>query len=102
MSILVLPPIFEGPELVYLQRPGELCGGGVRKQKVFLSITGTCLYESHSKKAYIPVEGPMILVWSAVKQVSVTDFPKPFISTVEVDEVFIDTFIKKTDCDWVQ
>ena len=90
MSISVLPPIFEGPELVYLQRPGELCGGGVRKQKVFLSITGTCLYESHSKKAYMPVEGPMMLLLSSGKQVSVKDFLNPFVYNVGVDKLFIE------------
>ena len=49
--IPVLPPILEVPELVYLRRPGDLCCGGVIKQKVCLNISVTCLYESHSKKA---------------------------------------------------
>ena len=89
VSIPVLPLILEGPELVYLRMPGELCSGGVIKQKVFLRITGTCLYESHSRKLSMPVEGPIILVQSAVKQVSFTDFPKHFISTVGLDDVFI-------------
>ena len=50
----------------------------------------------------MPVEGTMLLVWSAVKQVSVTAFLKPFISTVGVYEVFIKLFIKNTGCDWAQ
>ena len=70
MSIPVLPPILEGPELVYLHSPGELFCCGVVNQKVCLNITGTCYYRSHSNKASIPVEGSMILVQSAVKQVS--------------------------------
>ena len=74
VSIPVLPQILEGPELIYLQRPGELYCSDVRKQKFCLNISGTCLYESHSNKAYMTVEGPMILVQSAVKQVSVTAF----------------------------
>ena len=48
------------------------------------------------------VEGPMILVQSAVNQVSSTAFLNPFISTVGVDEVFIKPFIKNTDCDWAK
>ena len=48
------------------------------------------------------VEGPMILVQSAVNQVSSTAFLNPFISTVGVDEVFIDSFIMNNGCDWAQ
>ena len=49
--ILVLPPIWEGLELVYLSRPGDLCCGGVGNHKVCLNTTGICPYRSHSKKA---------------------------------------------------
>ena len=62
VSIPVLTPILEGPELGFLRRPGELCGGDVVNQKSLLNITGTCPYVSHSNKSMIPVEGPMMLV----------------------------------------
>ena len=50
VSIPVLPPILEVPELVYLRRPGELCCGAVGNQKVCFNITGTCPYGLPSKK----------------------------------------------------
>ena len=100
VSILVLPPILENLELVYLRGPGWFFCGGVVNQKVCLNIAFTLPYESHSKKASMPVEGHMILVCSSVKKVSVTAFLNPFISAVVLDEVFIESFIKRTGCDW--
>ena len=88
--------------MVYFCRSGGLCCGGVGNNKVCLKISGTFPVGSHSKKASMTVEGTMILVRSAVKQVSVTAFLDPFISIVGVGEVFIASFINKTGCDWSQ
>ena len=71
-------------------RPGELCCGSVVNQKFCLNIIVTCTYRPHSKKAYMPVEGPMMLLLSSVKQVSVKDFLNPFVYNVGVDKLFIE------------
>ena len=88
--------------LVYLCRPGELCCGFVVNKKVCLKIYGTCPVGSHSNKYSMPVEGPMMMVRSAVNQVKVRASLNPLISTVGVDEGFIESCIKKTGCDWAQ
>ena len=41
-----------------------------------------------------------MLVRSAIKMVSVTAILNPCISTTGGYEVFIESFIKKTGCDW--
>ena len=82
VSIPVLTPILEGPELGFLRRPGELCGGDVVNQKSLLNITGTCPYVLHSDEASITVEGPMMLLRYGINQVEVTAFLNPCISTM--------------------
>ena len=64
---------------------GGWCCGTLVTQKVCLNITVTCPYVLYSKKASMLFEGPMMLVRSAIKKVSVKYSLNPCMSALGVD-----------------